>query len=280
MWRIVKREIIDLTAERADEFLQRNIYFGQRKLSRDHVRLIKRAIEEKTFRTGEISTGLLKENNHPSEHLLLNGQHQLTAVKETGITIPALIEEIECENMDDVATLYATFDQGGRIFSDLIVPKGKAAGISWPDWFQKLILVGGLYKDGRQHWDKQKKVECFNEYIPSGICLFEWLQFNGNVERKNWPHLAKRAIFATFIIAIEEDKITAKNFVIQLISGANLDQMSASKILRDFLIALPNKKIHERDIFLKCKKAWNAFKEGKTTDLRIRKPKKSSETND
>jgi uncharacterized protein with GYD domain len=116
MWKVTKRQ--ELVIEKGDAvlLLEFDTYPAQRPLNQKHLDQIKRALLDDTFRTGSVAVATLWEEEKGKKikiKILVNGHHQLVAIKETDKTMVATYEEIECETWEDVAQVYGTYDQGG-----------------------------------------------------------------------------------------------------------------------------------------------------------------------
>jgi phosphotransferase system HPr-like phosphotransfer protein len=169
MWKVKSREEIIVGKKEAEELWKFNVYKAQRTINQRHLEQIKRALKDNTFRTGSIAIVILKIEKNKKIKLLVNGQHQLKAIIDLDSMMISNFEEIECDTWEDVAEVYATYDQGGRGLYDLINPYADAHEIQWPATLTKKILGGGLYKDGRLNWDCQRKAASIHEYLKLGL---------------------------------------------------------------------------------------------------------------
>ncbi len=270
MWKVKKKEEMLISKKEAEEILLLNTYAAQRPINGRHLEQIKGAVKDETFRTGHIAIATLKDEKSKKMKYLMNGQHQLTAVSQLDAVIIAFYEEIECENWNDIAQLFGTFDQGGRGLGDLIKPYADAFGIDWPISMTRIILSGGLLKDGRLGWDRQKKAAALNDYIKPGNFVISCFQENGKISWKDFEHMRRRSIIGAMMITYEKSEKQAMQFWTDVKDGVNLQKKSPALALRDFLKG--NAVDHERDdkeVYKKCIVAWNAFRKNESTQLKI-----------
>jgi len=277
MWKVKSREEIIVGKKEAEEFLKFNTYVAQRPIIQRHLETIKRAFKEDTFRTGSIGISILKDDKNKKIKILVNGQHQLEAIKDLDAMMIATLEYIECDTWEDVADLYATYDQGGRGLYDLVNPYADAHGITWPSALTKKILGGGLYKDGRTGWDRQRKAASIHEYLKLGDFVYSIFCQNGKIDWKECAHLNRRAVVAAMMVTAEKNKEGGRKFWIDVKDGET-KKSEPSRTLRDFLIGYSidhgrgsqySKKATEREVYRKCLVAWNAFRKGTTTALKV-----------
>jgi hypothetical protein len=277
MWKVKSREELIVSRKEAEEFWKFNVYKAQRAINQRHLDQIKHALKDDTFRTGSIAIVILKNEQNKKIKLLVNGQHQLRAIIDLDSMMIANLEEIECDTWEDVAEVYATYDQGGRGLYDLVNPYADAHDIKWPIQLTQKILGGGLYKDGRTGWDRQRKAASIHEYLKLGDFVFSIFCLNGKIDWKECSHLARRSVVAAMMMTAEKNREAARKFWIDVRDG-EVKKAEPARTLRDFLIGYSidhgrgsqySKKATEREVFRKCLVAWNAFRKRTTTALKV-----------
>ncbi len=277
MWKVKSRNEIIVSKKEAEEYWKFNIYSAQRPINQQHLEQIKRALKDDTFRTGSVAIVSIKDEKDKKIKLLVNGQHQLKAVIDTDSMMIANIEEIDCETWEDVAEVYATYDQGGRGLYDLIGPYAEALEILWPPILTRLILSGGLYKDGRINWDRQRKAASLHNYLKIGDFVFSIFSTNGKIEWKDCAHMKRRAVIAAMMNTAEKNREAARKFWTDIRDG-EVKKTDPSRTLRDFLLGYSvdhgrgsqySKKATEKEVYRKCLVAWNAFRKNTTTSLKV-----------
>lgn len=91
------------------------LYKYQRDLSKDHVTFLASEMRSGNFTDGKIDVGVL----NGAERMLLNGQHTLNAIIDSGVTLDLSVIEHYAQNEDDLKHLYETFDiQRKRTYAD------------------------------------------------------------------------------------------------------------------------------------------------------------------
>lgn len=108
----------------AKSLLETSNYAKQRRVSRGHVESLAAAMRRQAWVSGsQIAFGRLNGQLH-----IVNGQHRLHAVVESGCAIEFQVVILDCASDDELAQLYYTFDRHGRARSDADVLS--AVGIS------------------------------------------------------------------------------------------------------------------------------------------------------
>jgi hypothetical protein len=150
--------------------------------------------------------------------------------------------------------------------------------VEWPSAFTRLILIGGLYKDGRIHWDRQRKAGALRDYLKIGDFIYSIFSLKGKIDWKTSRHLSRRSVVGAMIKTAEKARDDSRKFWINVRDGENFCKGKADKSLRDFLISYSvnhgrgaqySRKFNDKDIFRKCIVAWNAFRRGESTQLKI-----------
>lgn len=106
---LVNLEVTVVTSDMARQILEKNVYAGQRKLNKLHVKRQVQKMINRTWRENDIALATIRENKEP---VLVNGQHQLNAIIESDIPQPMIIRHYRCGTKKGLAQLYAQFDNG------------------------------------------------------------------------------------------------------------------------------------------------------------------------
>lgn len=284
MWKVKSREEIIVSKKEAEEFWKLNVYSAQRTINQRHLEQLKHALKDNTFRTGSLAIASYKDEKGKKIKILVNGQHQLKGIIDLDSMMIANLEEIECDTLEDVAEVYATYDQGGRGLYDLINPYADALEIQWPLTLTRLILGGGLFKDGRIGWDRQRKAASLHDYLKLGDFVFSIFSVNGKIDWKECSHLSRRATVAAMMITAEKNREAARIFWTEIRDGIHSKKSDPAKTVRDFLLRYSidhergsqySKKATEKEVYRKCLVGWNAFRKGTTTSLKLFNDSKS-----
>ena len=86
------------------------LYEHQRDLDKTHVAFLASEMRSGNFTDSKIDVGVL----NGSERRLINGQHTLNAIVESGVSLDLSVIEHYAQNQDDLARLYETFDTQRR----------------------------------------------------------------------------------------------------------------------------------------------------------------------
>lgn len=98
---------MDVSPSQAQHWLEKCNYPYNRPISRSQVNILKLAISKGHFNEGSaIHFGVLGGKDY-----LLDGQHRLTAIVETGVSQPMTIIYGQVETFDQMAHIYARFDR-------------------------------------------------------------------------------------------------------------------------------------------------------------------------
>jgi hypothetical protein len=95
-----------ITPEIASKMLSTENYVGQRTISLRTVNYLADQMVKGLFKTSLISLAVTPERRH-----MLNGQHTESAIIKTGIPQWVILQETQCQDMKEVAALFATIDR-------------------------------------------------------------------------------------------------------------------------------------------------------------------------
>jgi hypothetical protein len=101
--------VVRFTPEMAKIYLS-FLYKYQRNLRKDHVTFLASEMKRGNFTDSKIDVGVLDG----AERMLLNGQHTLNAIIESGVTLDLSVIEHYAQNEEDLKRLYETFDTQHR----------------------------------------------------------------------------------------------------------------------------------------------------------------------
>jgi len=196
---------------------------------------------------------------------LIDGQHRLSAIALSGITIPMLI----IRGIDDPRA-FETIDTGKkRSVSDVVGMEG----------IKNASLVSAIAKR-LVAWNKfdDKSTFTLNSDNFTRIADYEILDYIKDNNHKIQPLLvdmlgslpfkrcgAPSALIVSLIICNEVDEVTTMLFVDGLKTGANLSENSPIRALRERLIDPPERRgvFWETEIMAITIKAWSKFLHGK-----------------
>jgi hypothetical protein len=221
----------------------------------------------------------------------VNGKHTSTML--SGLEkIPdffVTIEEYECDTLEDVAKLYATFDSGMQSRSAKDIYHSFAATVpELSDVSSKVIvtsITGIAYqKMGQDLYGRTQPVERAEMLLdyPEFVIWLNELMAGGPTAETGGPskqrnqQLLRQPVAAAMFATWSKAKGAADNFwkAVRDETGANLNEPSR-KLSRFLLITGMRKedrggKLRQagtREIYVKCLHAWNAWRKSETTNL-------------
>jgi len=268
MYSLKSRDIITITPGTAEELRKLEVLEYQRPLRTRHVRFLAEKMRKGEFRTGNIAVAIKSDGS--DGQILMNGQHQIEAVIQSGIPIEVFQEVFLCKTEDDLSKLFRQFDNTPiRSIADMTRVE---LGILQVDWTPQVasLLVGALFflsgKDANT--PREKKVEALREDVPVGNFI-QYVSTGAN----NCAILKRAPVVAAMISSWKKNKEDARKFWISVRDGEKLDKEMPAYVLRNFLINCNMKygSIYRRptakEIYSRCAHAWNAYRQGRTTKL-------------
>ena len=229
------------------------------------------------FRTGDVA--ITEDPN--GNMLLMNGQHTLSAVIETGQPIAAKVERYQCPKSSDLSLLFRQFDfeSKSRSLAEASWVEATTLGLSWSKRTVSLVVSGGVFLGNVQHKDKSAKVLVLRDWISEGTFIDRLLTSGGPT-----AHLKRGACVAAIMATYQKDAEAAITFWTSVVHGEDLKRSMPACVLRNWLMSttvdtgrgtLGGKLevVSSAVIYAKCIVAWNAFRTNKPTKLRIYKDK-------
>lgn len=105
---------LTVTPDLAQRILENQNYAGQRRVRPDHVKSLAATMRRNAFLPGsQIAFARLGGAYH-----LVNGQHRLRAVLESGVSIEVQLLVVDVERPEDIARVYFSFDRNSTVRSD------------------------------------------------------------------------------------------------------------------------------------------------------------------
>jgi hypothetical protein len=228
-----------------------------------------------------------------SETYRVNGKH--TSVLLSGLKeMPEFyvtIEDYECESLDDVARLYATFDS--RMVSRTTADINMSFAGTVPELNDIPRLVINLAVNGmtfspehRSYDPKLQPAERAETLLenPGYVCWLDSIlaPSKGRVEEAERPehnskHLQRAPTAAAMYHSFQKSKAAATEFWTKVRDETDTEPGMPTRRLARFLLttALGAKRSNkdvtyadQREFFVKCVHAWNAWRKGETTNLK------------
>lgn len=265
MYKLTKHYTESLTPHRAKAFAAKNNYPGQRKKDPKRTEKIIDLIQGGAFRVANVA--IAHQNGYTC---VVNGQHSCDAVEKTGIAVPCLIEEYTCEDENDIALLYSTYDTdlSLRSQSDVNVPYAHLAGLedlnqACIDYCSQVLPLF-VTQVGRK-FSKRDKAELLVRY-PNHCRFLNKVLFEG---KPRCRHLKSRSIIGACILRCwARDHEAATQFWVDVRDGQLIERGQPQYALREKLFALMAKKGAQNwEYWDSCGHGWNAYREGKSLKL-------------
>jgi hypothetical protein len=240
-------EVID--AERAAELLRHNA--GNRHLKRALIARLRRALEEGRFLMNGESIVIDRDGR------LLDGQHRLQAVVDTGLTIEALL----VYNVDQAT--FPTLDSGSaRTAGDVLGIAGTqnahriSAAVRWIQAYR-----AGVTAPANVRIDADQVLSFVEGLNDSEV---ERMQLATLAAGRVARLVAGSIATALSFLFAEKDEALALTFFDDLHSGVGLAPGDPVLVLRDQLArnSAAKNRLAPKEIFARCIRAWNARRAG------------------
>lgn len=286
-WKLLdKPKTVKVTKKLADQFATMNPAPHDRPLSTNRIATYRKILKAGGFRPVSWATALCVENG---ECYRVNGKHTSTMLAEME-DLPefyAVIEDYECDTLEDVARLYATFDSKTQsrtshdIYASFASTVPELAGIGMATITSAVIGMnlhlntGGTYKYFKIQTPADR-AELLIEHTDFVKWLSELLDGKSSKHLRRGPAVA--AIFGTyrkavapsleFWSAVRDETGTSPALpdrkLAKLLLTTGVDTGGGSHKLRP---------IDPREMYVKCIHAWNAWRKGEPTNLQYRPDK-------
>jgi hypothetical protein len=256
-----------VTPDIAREWLAYPLMPGQRPLRDQHLKRLYDKMKAGEFITGHIA--FADNDLGKTSRVMPNGQHQCHCIIRARVTIPALVQEFYYDSPEALADLFRQFDSHAfRSQADMVRVEVDARGLDWPPSMANL-LVGAIAmcKGFLYNCHREDRIEQLAYHTEFG----EWV-VNRLFERKKskYPWLAKRSIVAAMLQTYESDLEAAGEFWVQVRDGELMRKDDPAFVLRNWLMSVsspqskaPRYKVaSDKEMRVKCIRAWNAFRMG------------------
>lgn len=269
MYKLLNRKLKKIDEYEAIELLDHNTYEAQRSIKPKHLKMLKDEILNGTFLDGNIAMAILRYED--DRKIMVNGQHQCTAVRDLSCEIVVNYQEYECYSPEDLALLYQRFDNHqSRTLGDCLSTESLALGVEWKRNITRLVVSAAAYKDVLGNVPKVEKIKLLKKYIKHGGFVNHIIK-----DGISCKHIKRTAVVRAMIETYEKHKELADLFWTNVRDGAKLGEADPELRLRNYLMnyapsgAFMNTPMVSSDgeMYAKCILAWNAKRKGVRTNL-------------
>ena len=280
-----------VTAKLANEFATMDSAHTDRPLSERRLGVYRSVLKAAGFRPVTWAKAWCKETE---QFYRVNGKHTSTLfasvdLRESPQDVFVVVEEYECDTLEDVARLYATFDSQTQVRNQTDINRSFAATIPELKEFDTRIinlLVGGLvYADFPTATGGSTDVSGFPktpaeraEYLFDNVEFCVWAK-DILLERGKCPHLHRVPVVGAMVGCWRKAKKDAETFWTAVREETGEKPDLPDRKLAKFLSTMASNngthagvprrfRITAKEFFCKSIKAWNAWRKKESTDLK------------
>lgn len=280
-WQLLDRpKTHKVTKQLAKQFAEMAAAPHDRPLSERRMMVYRKMLQEGTFRPVTWSCAVCVETG---DVYRVNGKHTSTvlAAMEKLPDFYVTVEEYECDTLEDVARLYATFDSkmASRTASDINM--SFAATVSELSGIPARVInpaVSGMsyhiWHDRTGHHQAAERAELLMEHPDFVIWLAEMVSSG---EGGNSRSICRQPVVAAMFAGWQKSKSAATEFwtAVRDETGPTPDLPSrkiakylGATSVKNGTGAAKVKAASIREIYVRCLHAWNAWRKGEQTNLK------------
>lgn len=281
-WKQVEAKTVRCTKSLAKEFANMQPAPGDRGVKDRLITNIKKKVQAGKFRVASFASCRCKANGVVYR---TNGKHTATSLDEMNGDFPdglmAHVERYEADTLKDVAELYSTFDPRASARSVGDINKSYANGDPTLAELPVMTISMGvasikLAENGGDQGSRSAPYEERAAEMYKHVKFFEFLN-NMNANDRKYRHLKRSSVGAAMFLTFKKDPKAAEEFWLAVRDGSGSDHTAMDRVLHKYLLTTDirshtgNKKGRcdsVRAMFFRCIYAWNAWREGRKTDLR------------
>jgi len=264
MLRPLSREIIAITPLLARDYIKLNTFSSQRYISKKHTQTLSNKMKQGRFRIGSLAIAIDQSNGIEDKRVLMNGQHQLHAVMDSGKTIEVLLEKYVCKKRRELSELFRQFDNHYmRSIASMVKVEADVLQMKVPLRIASAVVSAAAYLAGVD--DKDKKVEMLQHLVDEANFLNDLL----GAKNKASAHMRRRVVVAAIISSFKVVGQDAESFWVDVRDGEMLRKKMPQFYLRQYLLNAtmssrnPQKtRVTDKEMYYKCAVAWNRYRQG------------------
>jgi hypothetical protein len=218
----------------------------------------------------------------------VNGKHTsnlFAEYEELPQPVHATIEHYHCDDLDDVARLYATFDSRTQSRTTADINRAFAAVDPELSEIQSRIIslcVTGIsyvaYGDAYSGKPAAERAECLLD--EQNKIFIRWAEDILGTKSDATQHLWRSPVVAAMYTTFQKSRKASNDFWLAVRDGTGSTPKAADRVLHRFLLtkfvnqgsgasAKSAKSLcPPREMYVKCLHAWNAWRRDTTTDLK------------
>ena len=283
-WKLISKPTTSkATKTLAKHFCEMEPVPHDRPLSERRLQVYERILKSGSFRPCTWASAHCLETD---ETYRINGKHTSTllSAQDEMPEFFVIVEEYECDTLEDVARLYGTFDSRlamrttHDINASFLASMPELASVSTR--IGSLAVTGISYAAYQDSYGSIPAAERAEALLDNGDYVL-WLNeiIHGGKNTEEAERLLKRGpVAASMFLSFRKSRRDADAFWVAVRDETSPDRDSPDRVLARFLRtynvntgggATPGKKrAAPREIFVKCIHAWNAWRKQEATDLK------------
>lgn len=266
-----------VNAAQAQKYLDMNTYEAQRPMRSKRIEQLCAAARKGLFLAGHFA--VVHKNG---ESILMNGQHQAAMIIRTKVIVKASLDEFwlnDDEGDAVIATLFSQYDEGGmRTGRDVVGYHRHCFRLMDINLTACNRIAGALgyleWGHGYGSRPKQERAALLGPHRKDAL----WVNQFSSSSSQHTRHIERVPVIAAFILFHRKDDSDADVFCQAVRDGDMLKRTEPAYALREYLVQISTGEKYgkkslsmfalNREIFVKCIHAWNAYRKGKTTQLK------------
>lgn len=275
MYKQTGLRIEPLTRELCTQFARMPAHRGERPLSKRRVSLLDSKIANGQFHSPEWAVAYLNGKAYR-----VNGQHSSTALAEANGHFPngleVTIKEFTCESEDDLADLFMQFDNKSSSRSDIEALMVGAAMHPELEGISKTSLMHATNGIARAvtRFDSKVRIDDRRGLIPGNTDFIQWVRsYTGRND------LRRVGVIAAMYDTYRKDRQKCDEFWRLVSKESHADPNHPTRRLARLLKEVEYAKksgrggsrsaVGNETMYAKCVHAWNAFRRGRSTDMKV-----------
>lgn len=281
MWKLLGTpKVVRITKKLAEEFRDMTPSPGDRNLSDKRRSRLQSHVTKHTMRPCVWAKVYCKAD---SKTYRVNGQHTSTVMAEANGEAKGLfafVELYEADSLEDVASLYSTFDARFNSRSQNDLNRSFSHSVETLDDIPGPIINVAISGLSFALWGESGSAAAAPEtraaLIPANAGFILWLHDRTSELGKDIRIVKRAPITAAMYRTYEKDKKAATEFWDAVIHGSGSDFRSPDRKLHKYLLgtairssSTERQRAGRREMYVKALHAWNAWRRGASSDLKF-----------